>query len=229
MRNDPPLIVVAGRNNFREHSTSLNVLIEDLERAGYEVCRLETRNTETARWLDVRASRLLGHDATVGTAATRAAKLLALLGRPSRWDYVLRFVEAPNNAAARDLRRLIRRLAGRRVNLVAHSAGGIVATMVAAEPAVATIVCFGYPFRHPGQPEEPRRTAHLRTVTKPLLIIQGDQDDYGTAEDAGRYVLSPSTTVARVAAEHGYDNLDPGEYARCRALVLDFLSRRRNG
>lgn len=214
-----PVIVVAGRNNFREYSASLNALIDDLQAAGYTVCRLEPRNTTTSRWLDSRSARFRKRQGGL----TKVIKLLILLTRPARWDYFLKFAEAPHASAARDLRRLIRRLPDSQVCLVSHSAGGIVATRVASEKTVTKLVCFGYPFKHPDRVDEPDRTAHLGSLNKPFLIIQGDQDDYGNAADAQRYGLSASTVVASVVAGHGYDNLDPAEYRRCLAMVLDFL------
>lgn len=213
------MIVVAGRNNFREYSDSLNAMVDDLQKAGYPVCRLEQRNIATSRWLDDRSARLRRRQ----DGLTKAIKALILLSRPARWDYFLKLVEAPHASAARDLRRLIRGLPTDQVCLVSHSAGGIVASQVASEQAVTKLVCFGYPFKHPDRAEEPDRTAHLSSVTKPFLIIQGEQDDYGTAADAQRYGLSASTIVASVAADHGYGNLDTAEYRRCLAMLLDFL------
>lgn len=214
------MILVAGRNNFREYSASLNALIDDLQKAGYPVCRLESRNTATSRWLDDRSARLR----TGQNCLTKPIKLLILLTRPGRWDYFLKFLEAPHASAERDLRRLIRRLPTGQVCLVSHSAGGIVATRVASENAVTKLICFGYPFKHPDRADEPARTAHLSSLTKPFLIIQGDQDVYGTAVDAQRYGLSSRTVVASVAADHSYADLDSAEYRRCLAMLLDFLA-----
>ena len=69
----------------------------------------------------------------------------------------------------------------------------------------------------------PFRTAHLPGVCKPFLMLQGDQDEYGTAQDARRYPLSPTTVVEPVASGHDYDCLAPQEYRRCMALLLGFL------
>lgn len=215
-----PVIVVVGRNNFREYSKSLDDLVHDLVTAGYDVCRWESRTTQTARWLEQRVNALGGNRFPRWTVPM---KLFVLLTRPARWDYFLKFVMDPNRGAARDLRHLISRLPTNRVYLISHSAGGIASAMAESDESISKIVCFGYPFKHPERPDEPSRTAPLRTVNTPFLIIQGDHDDYGTAEDARRYSLSSSIVVARVDSEHGYDRLDAREYRRCLRLVLDFL------
>jgi predicted alpha/beta-hydrolase family hydrolase len=74
------------------------------------------------------------------------------------------------------------------------SMGGRMASMVADESGVRGLVCFGYPFHPPGQPDR-LRTAHLRDLRTPALIIQGERDPFGTREDVAQYDLSPSITL----------------------------------
>ena len=44
------------------------------------------------------------------------------------------------------------------------------------------IVVLGYPLHPPGKPDQPR-TAHLPSITTPLLIIQGERDTFGTPDE----------------------------------------------
>lgn len=74
------------------------------------------------------------------------------------------------------------------------SLGGRIATHVAAESRVRGVVCFGYPFHPPGKPAT-LRTAHLRTIEKPVLILQGTRDPFGTSEEVPSYALAPSIRV----------------------------------
>lgn len=74
------------------------------------------------------------------------------------------------------------------------SMGGRMATMIADEVGVAGVVCFGYPFHPPGQPEK-LRTAHLETMTTPCLILQGERDMFGTKDEVTRYALSDAIRV----------------------------------
>ena len=78
------------------------------------------------------------------------------------------------------------------------SMGGRMASMIAekqfAAGVVAGLVCLGYPFHPPGNPEK-LRTDHLTPLTVPSLICQGTRDPFGTREEVETYPLSKSTDV----------------------------------
>jgi uncharacterized protein len=86
------------------------------------------------------------------------------------------------------------------------SMGGRMASLVADEAAVRGLVCLGYPFHPPGQPEK-LRTAHLRDLRTPTLIVQGTRDSLGTREDVERYDLSPA--IRLVWLEDGDHSFKP--------------------
>lgn len=69
------------------------------------------------------------------------------------------------------------------------SMGGRVASMVADDVRPAGLVCIGYPFHPPAQPER-LRTAHLTDLRTPALICQGTRDPFGTRADVAAYRLS---------------------------------------
>src|SRR6476661_8099518 len=71
------------------------------------------------------------------------------------------------------------------------SMGGRMASLVADEAGVRGLVCLGYPFHPPGQPER-LRTAHLRDLRTPTLIVQGTRDALGSREEVAGYALSPA-------------------------------------
>lgn len=88
------------------------------------------------------------------------------------------------------------------------SMGGRVASMLADEEyaagRIAGLVCLGYPFHPPGQPDK-LRTAHLEQLRTPTLICQGTRDQFGTADEVAGYRLSPSITVHWLEdGEHGF-------------------------
>jgi uncharacterized protein len=83
------------------------------------------------------------------------------------------------------------------------SMGGRIAThLAAADPALSIrgLVLLGYPLHPPGRPAE-RRDAHLPAVGRPMLVVQGSRDTFGTpAELAPIFgALSPSPTVVPIA------------------------------
>src|SRR5437660_7830924 len=71
------------------------------------------------------------------------------------------------------------------------SMGGRIATQVAAADrsiTIAGLVLLGYPLHPPGRPQQ-RRDAHLSSVARPMLVVQGSRDVFGTPEE-----LSPILT-----------------------------------
>ena len=48
------------------------------------------------------------------------------------------------------------------------------------------------------------RTAHLREIATPTLIVQGERDPYGTREEVAGYQLSPNVRLCWIAdGDHG--------------------------
>jgi len=90
------------------------------------------------------------------------------------------------------------------------SMGGRVASMVAdtlyAQGRIVGLLCLGYPFHPRGRPEQ-LRTAHLKDLQTPALIVQGTRDQFGTREEVETYALSPSITMLWL--EDGDHDLKP--------------------
>jgi uncharacterized protein len=90
------------------------------------------------------------------------------------------------------------------------SMGGRIATQLAAsDPAlpVAGLVLLGYPFHPPGRPEK-RRDAHLPSVRRPMLVIQGSRDTFGTIEEIrpSFEALAPPATLHVVeGGDHSFN------------------------
>lgn len=82
---------------------------------------------------------------------------------------------------------------GRPLLIGGKSMGGRVASLIAedlhATSRIAALACLGYPFHPPGKPEQ-LRTAHLRELTCPALIVQGERDPFGSRAEIGGYGLS---------------------------------------
>ena len=82
------------------------------------------------------------------------------------------------------------------------SMGGRMASMIAEkqykEANIAGLLCIGYPFHPPGNPQK-LRTDHLTPLTVPALICQGERDPFGTREEVAGYSLSSTTEVLWLA------------------------------
>ncbi len=79
------------------------------------------------------------------------------------------------------------------------SMGGRIATQLAASnPALPIdgLVLLGYPLHPPGAPEK-RRDAHLPGVRRPMLVVQGSRDTFGTPGELSPVLatLSPAASL----------------------------------
>lgn len=90
------------------------------------------------------------------------------------------------------------RRAGGRLLVGGKSLGGRVASLAAQSlfdrGRIAGLVCFGYPFHPPKQPQS-LRTRHLTTLTCPTLIVQGERDPFGVPSEVAGYGLAPDISV----------------------------------
>ncbi len=78
------------------------------------------------------------------------------------------------------------------------SMGGRMASLLAVEddldPRVCGVVCLGFPFHPPAKPEK-FRGEHLVEIQQPTLILQGERDSFGTAEELTEYSFSAAVQV----------------------------------
>jgi predicted alpha/beta-hydrolase family hydrolase len=90
------------------------------------------------------------------------------------------------------------------------SMGGRVASMVADAlhdaNRIAGLVCLGYPFHPPGRPAQ-LRTAHLKGLRTPTLIVHGTRDEFGFPDEVKSYELSSS--IQFLWLEDGDHDLKP--------------------
>ena len=84
---------------------------------------------------------------------------------------------------------VIDRLGADRLAIGGKSMGGRMATLIADDAKVRGAIALGYPFHPPGRPEK-LRTDHLKSLTTPTLILQGERDPFGTKDEVPAYPLS---------------------------------------
>jgi predicted alpha/beta-hydrolase family hydrolase len=82
----------------------------------------------------------------------------------------------------------------RRLLIGGKSLGGRIASLLAADRPVAGLVCLGYPFHPPAEPQR-TRIAHLESLAVPTLICQGKRDPFGRPDEVSGYRLSPAVTL----------------------------------
>lgn len=99
---------------------------------------------------------------------------------------------------------VIDRLGPERLVIGGKSLGGRIASMIADAAGVQGLVCLGYPFHPPGQPDK-LRIAHLQVMHTPALILQGTRDSFGKREQIERYRLSAAVRVHFLEdGDHGF-------------------------
>ena len=97
--------------------------------------------------------------------------------------------------------------------------GGRVASLVADEAGAAGLVCLGYPFHPPGQPDK-LRVAHLEGLRTPALIVQGSRDAFGGQEEVAQY--KPASSIRLLFLEGGDHSYKPPRgAAHSEALLLE--------
>jgi predicted alpha/beta-hydrolase family hydrolase len=85
-------------------------------------------------------------------------------------------------------------LATTRLVIGGKSMGGRLATMVADEAKVAGVVCLGYPFHPAGKPDR-LRIEHLKELSVPTLIVQGERDALGNRQEVPAYNLPHTIAI----------------------------------
>jgi predicted alpha/beta-hydrolase family hydrolase len=87
------------------------------------------------------------------------------------------------------------------------SMGGRIATQIAAaDPRlpIAGLLALGYPLHPPGKPHQ-RRDAHLPEIARPMLIVQGSRDAFGTPDEFGE-LLTRMNPVPLIHVVDGGDH-----------------------
>ena len=90
---------------------------------------------------------------------------------------------------------------GSRLWIGGKSLGGRIASMIADQAGVRGLVCLGYPFRPPGAAAwaVEKRTAHLRLLRTPALVVQGTRDQFGGPAEVEGYALAPGIRLHWIA------------------------------
>ncbi|MFQ3191171.1 MAG: putative alpha/beta-hydrolase family hydrolase [Paraglaciecola sp.] len=84
------------------------------------------------------------------------------------------------------------------------SMGGRMASMMLQESAALGCICMGYPFHPPGKIDK-LRTEHLLSINKPVLILQGERDTFGTRQEVDKYNLSTRVHLCYLAdGDHSF-------------------------
>ena len=86
-----------------------------------------------------------------------------------------------------------------------RSMGGRICSMAIAEgmPAAA-VVLLSYPLHPPGKPEK-LRVEHFPSLTRPVLLVQGRKDPFGSAEEFAQHLPAIAGQVSETWVDGGHD------------------------
>jgi len=123
-------------------------------------------------------------------------------------------------------RKFLGTLGEKEIFLLSHSAGGRMSSLIADEPNIERLVCFGYPFKHPDEPEDLSRTVHLKTFPKPFLIFQGSRDIYGRENLHNRYEMSQHIEIRYLDTNHEFIHVSAENWKKIFTEISDFFANR---
>ncbi len=84
------------------------------------------------------------------------------------------------------------------------SMGGRMASLVAEQTKVSGLICLGFPFHPPGKPEN-FKGDHLKSISIPSLIIQGERDTFGKQAEFEDFSLSAAVETQFIAdGDHSF-------------------------
>ncbi len=119
---------------------------------------------------------------------------------------------------------------GRKLVIGGKSLGGRMASLIADEVRARGLICLGYPFHPPGNPER-LRTKHLASLETPTLVVQGERDPFGGREEVGAYELSPKIRIAWLTdGDHSFrprarsGAAEKGNLGTAITLVCEFIA-----
>jgi len=158
----------------------------------------------------------------------RISKSIHLLYGLTHWGY-FRFRKRMNKSfefRVENLRKHLRRIGGEdRISILSYSSGGRISSLIADSFRIERLICIGYPFLNPDEGENPSRYRHLAGLKTPMLIIQGNQDEYGGSDVERHIPLSPVIELFFVDATHDY-RMDGRQWDAVLSKIESTLSPR---
>ena len=232
--SNPHIILFIGRSNTYKYSTPLLSLIKELNLRKHTLVWFESTNTTINTSLDRHYNRSIGKIfrllpeplTPLISIARKLFKVCFAIATPAYWGYLISHLSDPIEGQSQEYEKAIAFLgANKKINIFSHSAGGRVAVNLTKLTTIQKVICFGYPFKHPDQPADKRRTSRLMTIEKPFLIIQGNDDEYGGWEVADQYCLSDKIEFVLVESDHEYDQIGNKQWAPVTQRISLFLDK----
>ncbi|MBB3186110.1 alpha/beta family hydrolase [Microbacter margulisiae] len=212
------IIYLTERDNWQKDNALNNILINHLKKTPYEI-QWEDPAGELLYRLRSFENKFDGLPRFVRNINLRVTQLLYGL---FHWNYFAYLSTRRNLSielrAGKLKERLLKISGNNEIVILSRSAGGRCSSLIADELHIKHIICLSYPFKHPDKGNEPERYLHLANLQTPMLIVQGDKDEYGGLEVRDKYRLSPSVELFFVDTNHDF-NLHEKDWNKVLAKI----------
>ena len=119
---------------------------------------------------------------------------------------------------------------GQKLVIGGKSLGGRIATLIANQVQAKGVICLGYPFHPPENPEKVR-IEYLKNITAPTLILQGGADPFGAPEEVEEYGLPDDVKITwldggdhHLATPEDSETSDEENWAEGAGAIAEFAN-----
>lgn len=220
-------LLLVGRDDWQKDKYLNQILLDRLQQSDIELVWEEpaARAIYALRAAERRIGWLPKHIRKINLCLIQ---LLYGIAHPSYFYYLYRRKNKSIASRCKNLKRTIQKIGSDNPPIIlARSAGGRLSSLIADELGIKHIICLGYPFKHPQQPDEPERYAHLKMLKTPMLIIQGIHDKYGGEKILEQYPLSAAIEVFYVDTNHEF-TINDHEFNRVVQKIEMIINRSAN-
>ena len=198
------IVFIIGRDSWHKDNAVNHVLINFLKESNYKI-----------EWQDPAGNvlHLLRNFENKFKKLPKSLKkinlrLVQLFYGILHWNYFVYLYILRNGSIDLRIQKLKKRIEKlgnqNEIIVLARSSGGRFCSKIADDLEIKQLICLSYPFKHPHEKPEKDRYLHLEKIATPMLIIQGDMDEYGGSEIKEQYNFSACVDLMFVNSDHNF-------------------------
>ena len=198
------IIYLIDRDNWQKDNSVNHILITYLKKSNWEI-RWEDPAGKFIYELRKIQNRYKWIPNYLKNTNLRIVQILYGIFNPSYFHYLSYRRTSSIETRAEQLKKNISNIGNNKeIIILSKSAGGRFASYIADELNIKHLISISYPFQNPDEQKNSTRYKHLENLKTPMLIIQGDRDEYGGIEECQNYILSPKIELFFVDADHDF-------------------------
>jgi hypothetical protein len=205
MNRQNKIIFLIGRDNWQKDDSLNHILINHLKRTEYKIKWEDPAGCTLYKFRNFENHHLKWLPDYIKIINLRAIQIFYGI---CHWNYFNYLSDRRNSSVElriKKLKKSILRLGTENeIVILSRSAGGRFSSRIADELNIKHVICLSYPFKHPDEDVDPDRYLHLMNLQTPMLIIQGESDEYGGLEVRDNYILSRNIELFFVDTYHDF-------------------------